>query len=183
MVAIGFGGMFSVYTYITPTLLEITKVTPWVISILLALIGIGMTIGNLIGGWLADRSRIWTIFGVLIWNALALAAFSYTSSNVWLAGINLFAIGAGIAVCPAVQTRLMDVAGDAQTVAAALNHSAFNIANAIGAWAGGMAIAMGWGLRATGWVGAILALGGIVVLAVSVAVERRDGGLGNAVPA
>jgi DHA1 family inner membrane transport protein len=183
MVAIGFGGMFSVYTYITPTLLEITKVTPWVISILLALIGIGMTIGNLIGGWLADRSRIWTIFGVLIWNALALAAFSYTSSNVWLAGINLFAIGAGIAVCPAVQTRLMDVAGDAQTVAAALNHSAFNIANAIGAWAGGMAIAMGWGLRSTGWVGAILALGGIVVLAVSVAVERRDGGLGNAVPA
>jgi DHA1 family inner membrane transport protein len=183
MVAIGFGGMFAVYTYVTPTLLEITKVSPWVVSLLLAVIGIGMTIGNLIGGRLADLSRIWTIFGVLIWNALALAAFSYTSANVWAAALNLFAIGAGIAVCPAVQTRLMDVAGDAQTVAAALNHSAFNIANALGAWAGGMAIAMGLGLRSTGWVGAALAVGGIIVLGISVAVEKRDGGLADALPA
>ncbi len=183
MVAIGFGGMFAVYTYVTPTLLEITHVSPWMVSLLLAVIGIGMTIGNLVGGWLADRSRVWTIFGVLVWNALALAAFTYTSANVWAAALNLFAIGAGIAIGPAVQTRLMDVAGDAQTVAAALNHSAFNIANALGAWAGGMAIAMGLGLRSTGWVGAALALGGVVVLGVSVAIERRDGSLGNALPA
>ncbi len=183
MVAIGFGGMFAVYTYVTPTLLEITHVSPWMVSLLLAVIGIGMTIGNLVGGWLADRSRVWTIFGVLIWNALALAAFTYTSANVWAAALNLFAIGAGIAIGPAVQTRLMDVAGDAQTVAAALNHSAFNIANALGAWAGGMAIAMGLGLRSTGWVGAALALGGVVVLGVSVAIERRDSSLGNALPA
>lgn len=183
MVAIGFGGMFAVYTYVTPTLLEITHVTPWVVSLLLAVIGIGMTIGNLVGGWLADRSRIWTIFGVLLWNAAALAAFTVTSANIWTAAINLFAIGAGIAIGPAVQTRLMDVAGDAQTVAAALNHSAFNIANALGAWAGGMAIAMGLGLRSTGWVGAALALGGVVVLGVSVAIEKRGDGLRNAVPA
>ncbi|MGK5060625.1 MFS transporter [Janthinobacterium sp. LB2P49] len=183
MVAIGFGGMFAVYTFITPTLLEITKVSPLVISILLAIIGVGMTVGNLIGGWLADRSRLWTIFGVLLWNVAALAAFTYTSSNVWLTAINLFAIGAGIAVAPAVQTRLMDVAGDAQTVAAALNHSAFNIANALGAWAGGIAIAMGMGLRSTGWVGAMLACGGIVVLGISVLVENRSRNLGGAQPA
>src|SRR5471032_3362685 len=146
MVAIGFGGLFAVYTYITPILLEVTKVSPWVISVLLALIGVGMTIGNVVGGWLADRSRLWTIFGMLI----------------------------GIAVVLAVQTRLMDVAGDAQTVAAALNHSSFNIANAIGAWAGGTAISMGLGLRSTGWVGSLLALSGIVVLGISVAVEQRD---------
>ena len=183
MVAIGFGGMFAVYTFITPTLLEITKVSPLVISILLAIIGVGMTLGNLIGGWLADRSRLWTIFGVLLWNVAALAAFTYTSSNVWLTAINLFAIGAGIAVAPAVQTRLMDVAGDAQTVAAALNHSAFNIANALGAWAGGIAIAMGMGLRSTGWVGAMLACGGIVVLGISVLVENRSRNVGGAQPA
>jgi len=183
MVAIGFGGMFSVYTYVTPTLLEITKVSPWTVSVLLSVIGIGMTIGNVIGGRLADISRVWTIFGMLIWNAIALASFSYASANVWTAALDLFAIGFGIAVCPAVQTRLMDVAGDAQTVAAALNHSAFNIANAIGAWAGGMAIAMGLDLRSTGWVGAALALGGIVVLGISVAVEKRDGGLPDALPA
>ena len=69
--------------------------------------------------------------------------------------MNLFPIGAGIAVAPAVQTRLMDVAGDAQTVAAALNHSAFNIANALGAWAGGMAIQGTPGVN--GLVGALLA--------------------------
>jgi DHA1 family inner membrane transport protein len=87
--------------------------------------------------------------------------------------LNLFAIGCGIAVCPAVQTRLMDVAGDAQTVAAALNHSAFNCANAAGAWCGGLAIAHGMSLQSTGPVGALLALGGIVVLGVSVWLERR----------
>ena len=174
MVAIGFGGLFAVYTYITPILLEVTKVSPWVISVLLALIGVGMTIGNVVGGWLADRSRLWTIFGMLIWNAVVLVAFSFTCVNVWAVAVNMFALGAGIAVVPAVQTRLMDVAGDAQTVAAALNHSSFNIANAIGAWAGGTAISMGLGLRSTGWVGSLLALSGIVVLGISVAVEQRD---------
>jgi MFS transporter, DHA1 family, inner membrane transport protein len=181
VVAIGFGGLFAVYTYVTPTLLQVTGVAPWLVPLLLGALGVGMTFGSLFGGWLADRSRLWTIFGVLIWNAAALASFYYTSSNVFAATLNLFAMGAGIAVVPAVQTRLMDVAGDAQTVAAALNHSAFNIANAIGAWAGGMVIAMGYGLAATGWVGAILACGGIVLLGISVALERRS--VGVAAPA
>ncbi|TWI70227.1 DHA1 family inner membrane transport protein [Pseudoduganella lurida] len=174
MVAIGFGGMFSMYTYVTPTLQQITHASPVQISFLLGLIGVGMTLGSLVGGWMADRNRTATIFGVLVWNALVLTAFAWTSSNLWLAGLNLFLIGTGIAVVPAVQTRLMDVAGDAQTVSAALNHSAFNIANALGAWAGGMAIAGGLGLESTGPVGAVLALGGIVVLAISLAVERND---------
>jgi DHA1 family inner membrane transport protein len=67
----------------------------------------------------------------------------------------------------------MDVAADAQTLAAALNHSAFNIANALGAWLGGLAIAMGYGFASTGWVGAILAVGGLGVLALAVASDRR----------
>jgi DHA1 family inner membrane transport protein len=68
----------------------------------------------------------------------------------------------------------MDVAGDAQTVAAALNHSAFNAANALGAWLGGITLAAGLGWTSTGWVGALLAAGGLLVLSISVAVERRD---------
>ncbi|WP_338758601.1 MFS transporter [Massilia sp. METH4] len=174
MVAIGFGGMFAMYTYVTPTLQQLTHASPLEISVLLGMIGVGMTVGSLVGGWFADRNQTATIFGVLIWEALVLAAFAYTSSNLWLAGLNLFLIGTGIAVVPAVQTRLMDVAGDAQTVAAALNHSAFNIANALGAWAGGVTIAAGYGLQSTALVGAILPLGGIAVLAVSLAVERKD---------
>ncbi|MBB3224157.1 MFS transporter [Pseudoduganella umbonata] len=174
MVAIGFGGMFAMYTYVTPTLQQLTHASPLEISVLLGLIGVGMTVGSLVGGWFADRNQTATIFGVLVWEALVLAAFAYTSSNLWLAGLNLFLIGTGIAVVPAVQTRLMDVAGDAQTVAAALNHSAFNIANALGAWAGGVTIAAGYGLASTSLVGALLPLGGIAVLAVSLAVERNS---------
>ncbi|WP_082491782.1 MFS transporter [Duganella sp. Leaf126] len=174
MVSVGFGGLFAVYTYVTPTLLEVTRVSPNMVAVMLALIGVGMTFGNLVGGWLADRSRVGTIFGALVWNVAALTAFYYTSANAWAVAINLFLIGCGIAVAPAVQTRLMDVAGDAQTVTAALNHSAFNCANAAGAWFGGMAIAHGLGLQSTGLVGAMLALGGIAVLGVSVWMERRQ---------
>jgi DHA1 family inner membrane transport protein len=173
MVSVGFGGLFAVYTYVTPTLLEVTKVSPAALPVLLAMMGVGMTVGNLVGGWFADRSRLWTIFGALVWNAAALSAFYYSSAHLWSVALNLFAIGCGIAVCPAVQTRLMDVAGDAQTVAAALNHSAFNCANAAGAWCGGLAIAHGMSLQSTGPVGALLALGGIVVLGVSVLLEQR----------
>jgi DHA1 family inner membrane transport protein len=174
VVAVGFGGLFAVYTYVTPTLLHVTGVAPWLVPVLLGTLGVGMTAGSLLGGWLADKSRLWTIFGTLIWNAAALAAFAYSSANVWAVTLNLFAMGLGIAIVPAVQTRLMDVAGDAQTVSAALNHSAFNIANALGAWAGGVVVAMGYGLESTGLVGALLALGGVVLLGVSVATERRS---------
>jgi DHA1 family inner membrane transport protein len=176
MVSVGFGGLFAVYTYVTPTLLEVTRVSPAALPVLLAMMGVGMTVGNLVGGWFADRSRLWTIFGALVWNAVALSAFYYSSAHLWSVALNLFAIGCGIAVCPAVQTRLMDVAGDAQTVAAALNHSAFNCANAAGAWCGGLAIAHGMSLQSTGPVGAVLALGGIVVLGVSVLLEQRGNG-------
>ncbi|MYM21181.1 MFS transporter [Duganella sp. FT135W] len=176
MVSVGFGGLFAVYTYVTPTLLEVTKVSPAALPVLLAMMGVGMTVGNLVGGWFADRSRLWTIFGALVWNAVALSTFYYSSAHLWSVALNLFAIGCGIAVCPAVQTRLMDVAGDAQTVAAALNHSAFNCANAAGAWCGGLAIAHGMSLQSTGPVGALLALGGIAVLGISVLLEQRPTG-------
>ena len=79
-----------------------------------------------------------------------------------------------MALGPVLQTRLMDVAADAQTLAAASHHSAFNIANALGAWLGGLAIAAGYGFAATGWVGAILALAGLGVFALSMASERRS---------
>jgi DHA1 family inner membrane transport protein len=88
----------------------------------------------------------------------------------------VFLIGCGFAVCPAVQTRLMDVAADAQTLAAASNHSAFNIANALGAWLGGLVIAGGYGYASTGYVGAVLSLGGLAVFGVSMMLERRPSG-------
>ncbi len=93
------------------------------------------------------------------------------------AAIDLMAVGlaaAGFAAAPALQTRLMDVGRDAQTLAAALNHSALNIANAVGAWLGGAAISASYGWALTGWVGALLALAGLAVFAVSVALEKKQ---------
>ncbi|MGA0532516.1 MFS transporter [Hansschlegelia sp. KR7-227] len=178
--AIGFGGMFAVYSYVAPTLTEVTGLQASTVPAMLAVIGLGMIAGNTVGGWLADQALKPALIGFLLWNVTALALFTVTSSNVWLATINLFAIGCGIAIGPAVQTRLMDVAADSQTLAAALNHSAFNLANALGAWLGGLAIAAGYGWTSLGWVGVALALGGLVILLVSFAVEKRASALSTA---
>jgi DHA1 family inner membrane transport protein len=126
-----------------------------------------MIIGNIVGARLADRALLPSIGGVLVWNATMLGLLVFTASHPWLAIINVLLIGTGFALVPALQTRLMDVAADAQTLAAALNHSAFNMANALGAWLGGVVIAAGYGWTSTGWVGASLALAGVAVFATS----------------
>jgi DHA1 family inner membrane transport protein len=115
-----------------------------------------------------------TIGGLLIWNAVVLGLFSITAGHARLITIVVLLVGTGVAIVPALQIRLMDVAQDAQTLAAALNHSAFNIANALGAWLGGIAIAGGLGWASTGWVGALLALAGLLIFAVSLATAARN---------
>jgi MFS transporter, DHA1 family, inner membrane transport protein len=171
--SVGFGGMFCVFSYITPTLTQVTgmqaRYVPWV----LAVFGVGMILGNLIGAKLADRALMRTIGAVLVWNVAVLSLFSVAAPYAWGVTIAVLLVGTGVAIVPALQTRLMDVAEDAQTLAAALNHSAFNIANAMGAWLGGLAISSGLGWASTGWVGALLAVGGLLIFAVSVAEERR----------
>ena len=105
---------------------------------------------------------------------VVLAVFVLASHNPWTALLVLFRIGAaGSAIAPALQTRLMDVAHDAQTLAAALNHSALNIGNATGAWVGGLVIAAGFGYTAPAAAGALLAVAGLAVLTVSVVLQRR----------
>jgi DHA1 family inner membrane transport protein len=93
--------------------------------------------------------------------------FPFAAANLWSVSADVFLIGVGGALATVLQTRLMNVAGDAQSLAAALNHSAFNVANALGPWLGGMAIAAGFGLISTGYVGCALALGGLVVWGIS----------------
>ena len=166
--AIGFGGMFSVFSYIKPLLTEVTGMSVGAVPLVLALFGLGMVAGNLVGARLADKSLMRTIAGLLVWNALVLGAVVFTAPHVVAISINVFLVGTIVAIGPALQIRLMDVAGDAQTLAAALNHSAFNIANALGAWLGGVAIAAGMGWTSTGWVGVLLACGGMAVFAAAV---------------
>ena len=175
--AIGSGGMFAVYSYITPMLVDVDGIRESIVPLVLFAFGTGMIIGNVVGSRLADRALLPTIGGVLIWNAIVLGLLVFTAGHAWLAVINVLLIGTGFAHVPALQTRLMDVAADAQTLAAALNHSAFNVANALGAWVGGVTIAAGYGWTSTGWVGALFALGGVGVFAMSLLSDgtvRRD---------
>ncbi|MET0748655.1 MAG: MFS transporter [Rhizobium sp.] len=173
--AVGFGGMFSIFTYIASTTTDVAHLSVGMIPVVLALFGIGMNVGNVVGSRLADISLTGTIGSMLAFNVVIMTLFSMTAANPIMLCICTFLIGCGFAACPAVQTRLMDVAADAQTLAAASNHSAFNVANALGAWLGGMAIAWGYTAAATGYVGAILSLGGLAVFGLSVALERKSG--------
>ncbi|WP_253195005.1 MFS transporter [Hydrogenophaga sp. A37] len=171
--AIGFGGLFSVFSYVKPTMIEVAGLPLAGVPVVLALFGLGMVVGNVLGSRLADRALMPTVGGMLVWSIVVLLAYVFTAQSVVLGSINIFLIGTTVAIGPALQLRLMDVAGEAQVMAAALNHSAFNVANALGAWLGGLAIAAGLGWTATGWVGALLALAGLGVFAWALADMRQ----------
>lgn len=172
---VGFGGMFAVYTYISTSLTDISGLSAALIPIALMIYGLGMVVGNYLGGVLADRALVPGLFismGVL---TALLVVFVFALSNPVTALIGLFLIGAaGSSMVPGLQTRLMDVAADAQGLAASLNHAALNLANAFGAWIGGVVIAAGFGYRAPAAVGAVLAAGGLLVLLVAVVVDARS---------
>lgn len=169
--AIGFGGLFAVYTYLASTLLTVTHVFTDVLPGVFAIFGVGMTCGTLFAGWAADRWLMITAGGLLLWSAFWLAIYPGSTGSVRLLCIVVFMIGIGGGLATVLQTRLMDVAGDAQTLAAALNHSAFNFANALGPFLGGLAIHAGYGFPSTGWVGCALALAGFLIWAVSIRAE------------
>ncbi|MBP6018898.1 MAG: MFS transporter [Burkholderiaceae bacterium] len=172
--AIGFGGLFAVYTYLADTLILVTQVSPAAVPLVLGIFGVGMTLGNIVVPWFADRALMPTAAGLLLWSAAASALFTVTAQSLWGISVTVFLIGIGGALGTVLQTRLMDVAKNAQSLAAALNHSAFNFANALGPLLGGMAIARGYGWTSPGWVGALLALGGLVLLLISVGLDRRN---------
>ena len=172
---IGFGGFFAFYTYLNPALTSLGGLDEWVVPIALALFGLGMVTGNIVGGRLAVTLGVRAIAVGMIGAAAALCVFAAFVGTGWPGVIIAYLVGAcGSLAIPGLQTRLMDVAHDAQTLAAALNHSALNVANAIGAWIGGVVIAAGLGYRAPSLVGAGLALGGALVLAVAVYARRRE---------
>lgn len=177
---VGFGGMFAVYTYISSTVQQETGVPRSLVPAVLMLYGAGMIVGNIIGGVLADRSLKPALFGLFAGLSALLALFTVTAGTAPLALLNLVLISIfGAALVPALQTRLMDVARDAQTMAATANHSALNVANGVGALLGGKVIAAGYGYTAPAAVGAVLAAAGIGMFAVAVLLENAGGRRGS----
>lgn len=172
--SVGFGGMFAVYSYVTPTLVHVAGFRPAGVPIAIALFGVGMTTGTYAGGRLADWSVLRTLALAPLSVIAVLLTFTVTAHAVVPATITLALLGATTsASIPALTARLLDVSGDGKALAATLNHSALNIANALGAWLGGLVIAAGLGYTAPAVVGAGLSVAGLGVLAMSVWLERR----------
>jgi DHA1 family inner membrane transport protein len=181
--AIGFGGMFAVYSYVSPILTEAAGWSPRAVPVALALFGIGMTVGNVVGGGLVDRSVPVALVTGFVATLTALALFPLALRTVWTAGAAVLALGVvGSLTVPALQARLMDVAGDAAALGASLNHSALNLANAAGAFLGGAVLAAGLGWTSPAVVGSGLALIGLGLVGISLVLERRGVGRPEPVP-
>ncbi|MFF2370132.1 MFS transporter [Agromyces sp. NPDC058110] len=181
--AIGFGGLFAVYSYVAPLATEVTGLPAAMVPVVLVAFGLGMTIGNLVGGRLADwsvRRSMYLFFAVL---AVALFVLGLTAAYPVGLFVGVFLIGgSSAALSPTIQARLMDVARDSQSIAAALNHSALNIGNSLGALLGGIAIAGGLGYVAPIWIGLGLTFAGVVLALASFAIDRSRGRRGVVVP-
>ncbi|MGZ4457224.1 MAG: MFS transporter [Nocardioides sp.] len=173
--AVGFGGMFAVYSYISPTLTDVGGLSEGSVPVALFVFGLGMVAGTWLAGELAD----WSIYRSLLIGSLGMGAvlmlFWLTSPHGWWSLPAVFLITVlGSVLVVNLQLRLMDVAGDAQTLGAAMNHASLNVANALGAWLGGLVIAAGYGYRSPALVGVALSAAGFLVILVSAAVHVRD---------
>ncbi|WP_448059880.1 MFS transporter [Cellulomonas hominis] len=163
--AIGFGGMFAVYSYVSPLLTEVTGLAGTTVPVVLALFGVGMTIGTLAGGRLADRSVLGTVVLGFAATIVVLVVIALVGRSPVPAVLAIVALGVSSQILGlSLQTRLMDVSPMAPSLGAALCHSALNAGNAAGAWLGGLVIAAGAGYLAPAWVGAGLAVVGLAIV-------------------
>lgn len=175
--AIGFGGMFAVFTYIAPTVTSTGGLPDSAVPVFLLALGLGMVVGTWVAGELARWSILRSLFVGSLGMAGALLGFAALSPYGYAALPLAFLITLlGSVLVVNLQLRLMDVAGEAQTLGAAMNHASLNVANALGAWLGGLVIAAGYGYRATALVGVALSLAGFVVLVISAALALRASG-------
>ncbi|MGW1605436.1 MFS transporter [Streptomyces eurythermus] len=175
MTVLGYGGVFAAITYITPMMTEVAGYTEGAVTWLLVLFGIGMFLGNLLGGKFADRALMPMLFTALAALTAALLLFTATSHNKILAAITLSLIGAlGFATVPPLQKWVLDQASAAPTLASAANIGAFNLGNALAAWLGGVVIAAGLGFTAPNWVGAILSGTALLLAFLAARLDRRS---------
>ncbi|MDF4002934.1 MFS transporter [Luteibacter sp. PPL201] len=175
MTVLGFGGVFTVFTYIAPILQTQSHVSPQWTGAVLVLFGVGTTLGNLLGGRLADWRLMPSLMGILVALAALMALFAWTMHDTAAAIATVFVWGiASFATVAPLQSRVVHVAGDAPNLASTLNIAAFNLGNAGGAWLGGVVIAAGLGLPAVSLAGAAVTVAGLLATVASVALERRS---------
>ncbi|MEV6419149.1 MFS transporter [Streptomyces sp. NPDC051662] len=171
----GFAGVFAVYSYLASITTEVMGFGESSVTLVLALFGIGMTLGALAAGPLTDRALRPTLYASLGTLAVVLLAFRFTAHIQWAALVTVVVLGAvGFMTTTPLQMLVMRKARHAPTIASASNHSAFNLANAGGAWLGGVAIAAGWGWLSPTLVGAVLAVVGLAIAVTAGLLDRGD---------
>lgn len=171
---LAFGGMFGAFTYIAYTLTGVTGFASAAVPWLLVLFGVGLLLGNWVGGKLADR----TIDGTLIWFisalAIVLVAFGTLAGHKPAVIVVLLLMGGfGFGTVPALQSRVMQYAGGAPTLASGANIGAFNVGNALGAWVGGVGITAGLGYTSPIWIGAAITSAGLIVMLFAASSAKR----------
>ena len=173
---LGYGGMFGAFTYIAFTLTEVTGFAASTVPWLLILFGVGLFIGNTLGGKAADRNVDRTLLVVLAVLVVVLAAFALSAGNQPLTVASIVLMGGfGFATVPGLQMRVMKYANKAPTLASGANIGAFNVGNALGAWLGGVTITAGLGYTSPIWAGAGITLLGLGVMAFAAVNARRYG--------
>ncbi|MER6080460.1 MFS transporter [Streptomyces sp. NPDC001833] len=171
---VGFGALFSAYSYITPMLTDAAGYADSNVTLLLALFGVGATIGNLVGGRLADHAMRGTLFGGLVSMVAVLLLFPVLMRAEWSAALAVVLLGVAAFVTGSpLQLMVMERAAAGPSLASSANQAAFNLANAGGAWIGGVALAAGFGVTSPALAGAALAVLGLGVASVAYAVDRR----------
>jgi MFS transporter, DHA1 family, inner membrane transport protein len=174
VVVFGFAAIFSFYSYIKPVLTDVSGFSATAVTPLLAVFGVGMTVGTAVGGRLADRSPLKTLCVGISALAASLVVFALTAQNPIMAPIMVFLIGAtGFTAIPSIQARILDEAKEAPALGSASIQSTFNIANSLGAYLGGVVIAAGFGLVSPSWIGALLALVGLGFAVLSGRLDSR----------
>ena len=172
--AIGFGGLFAVYSYIAPTVTDVGGLSESAVPVFLLAFGLGMVAGTWVAGELSDWSILWSmVIGSAGLGASLLLFWVVAPAGWWALPVVFVITVIGSVFVLALQMRLMHVAGESQTLGAASNHAALNIANALGAWLGGLVIAAGHGYRSPALVGVALSLAGTLVVLASGLLHRK----------
>ncbi|MBD9499626.1 MFS transporter [Pseudomonas sp. PDM17] len=172
---LGFGGVFTVFSYVSPLLTRLAGFSESAVSPVLLVFGGGLVLGNLLGGKLADRKLVPALLGSLVALAVVMGLMSFALENRVAVVIFIALLGAaGFATVPPLQMWVLEKAhGAGQSVAASFNIAAFNLGNALGAWLGGMTIDHGPGLAALPWVGAALPVAAIITALLCLRLERE----------
>jgi DHA1 family inner membrane transport protein len=171
---LGYGGMFGAFTYIAFTLTEVSGFAASTVPWLLIVFGVGLFVGNTIGGKAADRNVDRTLIVVLSVLVVVLAGFALTAGNQVLTVASIVLMGGfGFATVPGLQMRVMKYASSAPTLASGANIGAFNVGNALGAWLGGVTITAGLGYTSPIWAGAGITLLGLVVMIIAAVGAKR----------